>query len=150
MLPAWALSPSIGLTNIWNSFSMLHFSFNESTQNLKNFLPLVDDSLSSLRSPEGNPIIHSFVLNLHLVRERRPFDIKRMLYLSKIISMVGSVWFWKIVSSISDFVFQRQHTTCLRILFLRNPFSHWIFRVALSGENYYFLVIIHNLIVLKS
>lgn len=36
---------------------------------------------------------HSFVLNLHLVRERRPFDIKRMLYLSKIISMVGSVWF---------------------------------------------------------
>lgn len=51
-------------------------------------MPLVDDSLSSLRSPEGNPIIHSFVLNLHLVRERRPFGIKGMLYLSKIITYI--------------------------------------------------------------
>ena len=153
--PHFAAHPSI-LTNCWcwlnirNSLSILHFSFNESTQNLQSFLPLVDDSLSSLRSPEGNPIIHSFVLNLHLVRERRPFDIKGMLYLSKIITYIHD-WISLVLKNyVKHLKLSFSNITYSLYFFLRNSFSHWIYRVLLSWENHYFLVIMHSLIALKS
>ncbi|XP_027926991.1 putative F-box/LRR-repeat protein At5g41630 [Vigna unguiculata] len=75
--------------NLWNSFITVHFSFNETTQGLQSllptFLPCVKDSLNFLGSPEENPVIHSFVLNMHFSKQRRQFHhTHNMLYISKI------------------------------------------------------------------
>ncbi|TKY48248.1 F-box/LRR-repeat protein [Spatholobus suberectus] len=70
--------------NQWNSLFLSHFSMNETTHSLENFMPWVDQSFSTLRAPEENRIIHSFVLNLHFVRARHPFDLKGMYYVSLI------------------------------------------------------------------
>ncbi|XP_061371106.1 putative F-box/FBD/LRR-repeat protein At2g05300 [Gastrolobium bilobum] len=61
--------------NLWNSLSVLQFSFNENTQSqsLEEFMSWVDDSLSTLRSLEEKAIIHSFILDLNLVEVRHPF-----------------------------------------------------------------------------
>ncbi|KAK7335884.1 hypothetical protein VNO80_27995 [Phaseolus coccineus] len=70
--------------NLWKSLTILHFSFNETTQSFENFSHCVEDSLSSLGSPEKNSIIHHFVLNMHFARERQLLDeMNSMVYISK-------------------------------------------------------------------